>query len=199
MPGNVFPQLSNAPIPAFFSTAHRAITVRPNSWYLRATALSSSTIRDSDQYLQPNDTNPNRRGHPRDNTSTSTDTATIETGPPSSSTLWKAWKQQEHANKAARTHRPRRKRSTSSSSSSSSSSLESDTNSSSLHNELVKQVVDYSTKGWFVWFIRLGLVHLCLPFINGVMLGFGEICANEVTIRTGWLGLRALTDNYLHR
>jgi hypothetical protein len=204
VPGNVFPQLNTAPIPAFFSTSQRAITVRPNSWHLRATGLSSNAIRhSSDQCcLQSNNSNTNHRDRHHRGISTNT-FINNETDIPSSSTLWQAWKQQERANKS-RKHRHNKKRSMSSSSSS-----ESDSNSSSsqhsqlsqhtINTELVKQTADYSMKGWFVWFIRLGLVHICLPFINGVMLGFGEICANEVTIRTGWLGLRALTDNYLHQ
>ncbi|RKP05208.1 hypothetical protein THASP1DRAFT_32951, partial [Thamnocephalis sphaerospora] len=38
---------------------------------------------------------------------------------------------------------------------------------------------DNTLRGWLVWTLRLGLFHLFIPFLNGVMLGFGEICANE--------------------
>ncbi|CAG8480428.1 10108_t:CDS:1 [Acaulospora morrowiae] len=34
--------------------------------------------------------------------------------------------------------------------------------------------------------------NFLFPFINGVMLGFGEICANEIAFRMGWFGVRNL-------
>ncbi|OZJ01714.1 hypothetical protein BZG36_05311 [Bifiguratus adelaidae] len=51
-------------------------------------------------------------------------------------------------------------------------------------------------------------INFLLPFVNGIMLGFGEICANELVFRYGWfgtsvyqgstanLGLRTATDGY---
>jgi len=33
-------------------------------------------------------------------------------------------------------------------------------------------------------------IHFLFPFLNGVMLGFGEICANELAFRMGWFGSR---------
>lgn len=36
--------------------------------------------------------------------------------------------------------------------------------------------------------LRFSAIQLIFPFINGMMLGFGEIFANEVGIRWGFLG-----------
>ncbi|KAK9481256.1 outer membrane protein TOM13-domain-containing protein [Lipomyces japonicus] len=36
--------------------------------------------------------------------------------------------------------------------------------------------------------LRFSAVNLFFPFINGMMLGFGEIFANELGIRWGWIG-----------
>ncbi|KAK9471676.1 outer membrane protein TOM13-domain-containing protein [Dipodascopsis tothii] len=38
--------------------------------------------------------------------------------------------------------------------------------------------------------LRTTLINLVLPFINGLMLGFGEILAHEVGFRWGWSGAR---------
>jgi len=40
--------------------------------------------------------------------------------------------------------------------------------------------------------IRSAAINLVLPFINGVMLGFGEIFAHELAFRWGWRGVRVL-------
>ncbi|KAK9247628.1 outer membrane protein TOM13-domain-containing protein [Lipomyces tetrasporus] len=36
--------------------------------------------------------------------------------------------------------------------------------------------------------LRFSAINLLFPFINGVMLGFGEIVANEIGIRWGFIG-----------
>ncbi|KAK9321218.1 outer membrane protein TOM13-domain-containing protein [Lipomyces orientalis] len=36
--------------------------------------------------------------------------------------------------------------------------------------------------------LRFSAINLLFPFINGVMLGFGEILANEIGIRWGLIG-----------
>lgn len=42
-----------------------------------------------------------------------------------------------------------------------------------------------------VWDILIkGLINLVLPFINGLMLGFGEILAHEIGFKYGWTGAR---------
>ncbi|KAF9583461.1 Mitochondrial inner membrane protein oxa1 [Lunasporangiospora selenospora] len=37
-----------------------------------------------------------------------------------------------------------------------------------------------------LWFAKATAINFVLPFINGVFLGFGEICAHELTFRWGW-------------
>ncbi|KAI9591484.1 hypothetical protein BDF19DRAFT_417113 [Syncephalis fuscata] len=207
VPGNVFPQLNVAPIPAFFSTSHRAVTSRPDSWHLHSTIDGLDSIAtDTDESISLSDKEDGLATHlhpqsaytTRNVRSNGVGRPTAATGgPPSSSTLWQAWKQQDQTNR--RRSKSNDKKKPLPFDSDTDSISKSSHKSQSTTSELIKQSVDYSIKGWSIWFIRLGLVHLCLPFVNGVMLGFGEICANEVTIRTGWLGLRALTDNYLHR
>ncbi|ODV96916.1 hypothetical protein PACTADRAFT_48706 [Pachysolen tannophilus NRRL Y-2460] len=39
-------------------------------------------------------------------------------------------------------------------------------------------------------FITSCSINLILPFINGMMLGFGEILAHEIGFKYGWLGAR---------
>lgn len=39
------------------------------------------------------------------------------------------------------------------------------------------------------FFARCG-INLILPFINGLMLGFGEILAHELGFKYGWVGAR---------
>lgn len=42
-----------------------------------------------------------------------------------------------------------------------------------------------------IWSIlRKGAINLVLPFINGIMLGFGEIFAHEVGFKYGFVGAR---------
>ncbi|KAK9432726.1 outer membrane protein TOM13-domain-containing protein [Lipomyces doorenjongii] len=36
--------------------------------------------------------------------------------------------------------------------------------------------------------LRFSAINLLFPFINGMMLGFGEILANEIGIRWGFIG-----------
>jgi hypothetical protein len=38
--------------------------------------------------------------------------------------------------------------------------------------------------------LRTTAINLILPFINGVMLGFGEIFAHELAFRWGWRGAK---------
>lgn len=42
-----------------------------------------------------------------------------------------------------------------------------------------------------IWnILRKGAINLVLPFINGIMLGFGEIFAHEVGFKYGFVGAR---------
>ncbi|EDU44091.1 conserved hypothetical protein [Pyrenophora tritici-repentis Pt-1C-BFP] len=38
--------------------------------------------------------------------------------------------------------------------------------------------------------LRGAAINLLLPFINGLMLGFGELVANEAAYRLGWSGTK---------
>jgi hypothetical protein len=38
--------------------------------------------------------------------------------------------------------------------------------------------------------IRGAAINLLLPFVNGLMLGFGELVANEAAYRLGWSGTK---------
>lgn len=38
--------------------------------------------------------------------------------------------------------------------------------------------------------VRGAAINLLLPFVNGLMLGFGELVANEVAFRFGWSGTK---------
>jgi YidC/Oxa1 family membrane protein insertase len=42
-----------------------------------------------------------------------------------------------------------------------------------------------------VWgLLRGASINLVLPFINGLMLGFGELFAHEIAFRLGWAGTK---------
>ncbi|CAI6295477.1 unnamed protein product [Periconia digitata] len=41
--------------------------------------------------------------------------------------------------------------------------------------------------------LRGAAINLVLPFVNGLMLGFGELVANEVAFRLGWSGTKVCT------
>lgn len=38
--------------------------------------------------------------------------------------------------------------------------------------------------------LKKAAINLVLPFINGMMLGFGEILAHEIGFRYNWIGAR---------
>ncbi|RLV95514.1 hypothetical protein JA1_001019 [Spathaspora sp. JA1] len=46
----------------------------------------------------------------------------------------------------------------------------------------------YEVNIWSV--LQKGAINLVLPFVNGMMLGFGEILAHEIGFRYGWLGAK---------
>jgi hypothetical protein len=49
-----------------------------------------------------------------------------------------------------------------------------------------------------IWgLIRGTAINLLLPFINGMMLGFGELFAHEAAFRLGWSGTKVKTLSYL--
>ncbi|KAF9135965.1 hypothetical protein BGW39_009939 [Mortierella sp. 14UC] len=69
----------------------------------------------------------------------------------------------------------------------------------SSSSELSTDVVDLSqTMPWkilapfisretVIWLSKATAINFFLPFINGVFLGFGEICAHELAYRWGWI------------
>lgn len=46
-----------------------------------------------------------------------------------------------------------------------------------------------------VWILKSTAVNLILPFVNGVMLGFGEILANELVFKFGWFGFSRVSPS----
>ncbi|KAF9160277.1 hypothetical protein DFQ26_005707 [Actinomortierella ambigua] len=42
------------------------------------------------------------------------------------------------------------------------------------------------TRETAIWLTKVTAINFFLPFINGVFLGFGEICAHELAYRWGW-------------
>lgn len=46
-----------------------------------------------------------------------------------------------------------------------------------------------------LWILRSTAVNLVLPFFNGVMLGFGEILANELVFKFGWFGFSRVSPS----
>ncbi|KAI9004861.1 outer membrane protein TOM13-domain-containing protein [Phycomyces nitens] len=54
------------------------------------------------------------------------------------------------------------------------------------------------TQSWyrnptFVWLLKSTAINFILPFFNGVMLGLGEILANELVFKFGWFGASRLS------
>jgi hypothetical protein len=52
-----------------------------------------------------------------------------------------------------------------------------------------------------IWgLLRGAAINLLLPFVNGLMLGFGELVANEAAYRLGWSGTKVgIQSPYTHR
>lgn len=63
-----------------------------------------------------------------------------------------------------------------------------------VHTEMLidsdRAVMDSYTNGGFWTIFRRASINIILPFINGMMLGFGEILAHEIGFRYNWLGAR---------
>lgn len=49
-----------------------------------------------------------------------------------------------------------------------------------------------------VHLIRSAAINMFLPFVNGLMLGFGEIVAHEFAFRLGWGGTRVFPMGRRH-
>ncbi|KAI9495093.1 outer membrane protein TOM13-domain-containing protein [Zychaea mexicana] len=46
----------------------------------------------------------------------------------------------------------------------------------------------------FLWALKSTAINFILPFFNGVMLGFGEILANELVFKYGWFGFSRVSS-----
>lgn len=66
---------------------------------------------------------------------------------------------------------------------------QSPTASSSSGEESESPVVVYRPPT-IISLVRTAAINLILPFINGLMLGFGELFAHELAFRWGWGGTR---------
>lgn len=45
-----------------------------------------------------------------------------------------------------------------------------------------------------IWgLLRGAAINILLPFVNGLMLGFGELLAHEAAFRLGWSGTKVRT------
>ncbi|KAG0743625.1 hypothetical protein G6F57_003028 [Rhizopus arrhizus] len=55
------------------------------------------------------------------------------------------------------------------------------------NNALIRREPWYSHPT-LLWLLKSTAINLILPFFNGVMLGFGEILANELIFKYGWFG-----------
>lgn len=68
-----------------------------------------------------------------------------------------------------------------------------DPSESSVSDILPRNAVPfYRQPQFYSNFLHVFAQNFLFPFINGVMLGFGEICANEIAFRMGWFGVRNL-------
>ena len=48
-----------------------------------------------------------------------------------------------------------------------------------------------------IWsLVRGAAINLLLPFINGMMLGFGELFAHEAAFRLGWGGTKVRLETH---
>lgn len=75
----------------------------------------------------------------------------------------------------------------------------SDSENYSANNEMVSSVHSTSStplvlyKPPTVWSVLRGAaINLLLPFVNGLMLGFGELFAHEAAFRLGWANTKVL-------
>ncbi|KAF7721258.1 hypothetical protein EC973_004985 [Apophysomyces ossiformis] len=60
--------------------------------------------------------------------------------------------------------------------------------------QLVRQTPWYQHPT-LLWILRSTAVNFILPFFNGVMLGFGEILANELVFKFGWFGFSRVSPS----
>ncbi|KAK9377779.1 outer membrane protein TOM13-domain-containing protein [Lipomyces chichibuensis] len=71
---------------------------------------------------------------------------------------------------------------------SSSSSTSSSTSTSEAASQPIPPGSLWKRASTYLSILRFSAINLLFPFINGMMLGFGEILANEIGIRWGFIG-----------
>ena len=65
--------------------------------------------------------------------------------------------------------------------------------SSSISSRNRQPAVPFYRRPGFQWLVLTSVnAYFLLPFIQGLMLGFGEICASELSFRLGWFRSRRL-------
>ena len=76
-------------------------------------------------------------------------------------------------------------------------------NYSSSHNELSPSPPSSSSSPMIIYspptiwgLLRGAAINLLLPFVNGLMLGFGELLAHEAAFRLGWSGTKVCNEFY---
>ncbi|EEQ89250.1 preprotein translocase subunit YidC [Blastomyces dermatitidis ER-3] len=76
--------------------------------------------------------------------------------------------------------------------------LPSDSENYSANNELSSSPLSSSSSPIILYkpptfwgLLRGAAINLLLPFVNGLMLGFGELLAHEAAFRLGWSGTKA--------
>lgn len=76
----------------------------------------------------------------------------------------------------------------------SSATFPTDSENYSSNNELSPSPPSYSMILYSpptIWgLLRGAAINLLLPFVNGLMLGFGELLAHEAAFRLGWAGTK---------
>ncbi|EGV66101.1 hypothetical protein PSN45_003611 [Yamadazyma tenuis] len=59
---------------------------------------------------------------------------------------------------------------------------------------------EYTTYNFDLWSVlKRGAINLVLPFINGMMLGFGEILAHEIGFKYNWQGARVVPERRIEQ
>lgn len=66
----------------------------------------------------------------------------------------------------------------------------SDSESSFEDNNIANTQLTKATKFSITTFLASMSINLILPFINGLMLGFGELVAHEIGLKWGWFGAK---------
>ncbi|KAI7860507.1 outer membrane protein TOM13-domain-containing protein [Circinella umbellata] len=63
-----------------------------------------------------------------------------------------------------------------------------------INKALIVQREPWYKNQTFLWILKSTAINFVLPFFNGVMLGFGEILANELVFKYGWFGFSRVSS-----